>query len=150
MVGILLRAGRLIFSFFTKYPGKMAGVAQRLGMKVAELSPAKLVELAKQNPYTTALIALEMGSAGHEVFKLMDELPPEEREKIKHISPPSDNFLDEDAKIGDLSRYADEMKIIKEASDIIGGTDRLLIVRKALQMDDKLYQLYFELRDMRF
>lgn len=147
-MAVMARIASAVTSFFTKNAGAAANAAKRLGMP--GITPAKLGALAKANPMTAALIALDMGVAGNEIRKMLEELPPEQLGQISMLIHENDDAPDSGTPLADLNQYADEMKIIKDAADIIGGLERLMIVKEALAMDKGLYQLFIELKQMRF
>jgi hypothetical protein len=48
----------------------------------------------------------------------------------------------------DLTQYKDEMKILKNAAQILGSDERLYIMHNAMNMDRSLLELYYRKRKL--
>lgn len=138
---------QIVLKFFTKNPTKVQSVGKRLG--VATASPNSLAAMAAQNPVTAALIALEMGQAGHAILEMMnEELPEEERQSILFALPEIDAPPRRDIAITDLHKYADELADIKDVIRLDGGLEEFKKRRRVALMDDSLVELFLQVREL--
>jgi hypothetical protein len=115
--------------------------ARRLGLDPSKSTVASIVSAAKDNPMTTALLMVETGEMGYDIVRSMAEQSPEIASMAERYGLLSDTVTSA-TKLSDIGKLKDEFACIREASNIVGGYDRLLTLRRALSMDLGVFTTY--------
>jgi hypothetical protein len=128
----------------------LAAIGTRIGMVTPTVE--SITAAVKANPITAALVASELGMAVEKVIGYMSggDVPPGQLEHVKMLLQHDDAPPGKDISITDVGKYADEMAAIKEAVGAFGTLDKLLTIRRVFKMDDRMFDLYVTLRDMRY
>lgn len=129
-------------------PSTVAKVAKRLGM-TKPTSAEKLITLARNNKFATAAILYELYGAGHEIVTDLIAEDESVAQLIELFGFQPDSIEDTDS-VADISKFAEEFAIIRDASAYVGGSfERLLAIRQALSLDIRIFELYAQMRQMR-
>lgn len=123
-----------------------ASAASRIGLSSA--TPGAVLQAAKDNPVTTALVLMEAGSVGSSALEALLEEKPELRELVQTMGYSNDK-VEKETHVLDLPKFKDEFECITNAARSLGGLDRLQILRRALAMDDSVYALYDQVRNIK-
>lgn len=127
--------------------GSVASFAQRLGIgsKIADL-----VAFAKNNPLAFALTAKEMYDQGDALAGQLfsDPVLGAELQSIAERYFPKNDTLDLKA-VGNLTKYSDELAALREAAALMGGMDRLMVLRRVLQLPDEYFMLHDVVKALR-
>lgn len=127
----------------------LMGVASKVAGTTFK-SADEVVEYIKKNPVTATLLLMQMGDAGSEVLSWMSSEDEEMAGLIAGISYKADPIPEDGmVKVEDLGMYADEMQLIRDAGYILGGQSKLVLLRQALSLSDRHYQLFAQLQGMR-
>lgn len=124
-------------------PAVLTRVQTRLGIADAPIS--KIMTAVKESPVTAALVAWELGDAASEALKIFTDNSEEARalvDSLRNWDPPPK----EGVSITNLAAYKEEMRAIDRAAAAVGGYDRLLNLRRVLEMDDSFFVLRAQLR----
>lgn len=124
-------------------PALLTRVQTRLGLSNAPIS--KIVTAVKESPVTAALVAWEIGDAASEALKLFTDNNEEAKALVDSLTN-WDPAPKDGVSITNLAAYKEEMRAIDQAAAAVGGFDRLLNLRRVLEMDDSFFVLRAQLR----
>lgn len=144
MPTLLARARTLASNVFTTTPAVATAAGKRLGMISAV--PAKILAGMKDNKLMSALVLMELGTAGYD---LLSEMAQEDKEIADMVARygVTDDPVPESAPV-DAATLRDEMQCITDAANAVGGLTSLHNLRRALGLTADHYKYYDTMRDM--
>lgn len=126
-------------------PSLLAKVQTRLNLPNASIST--IMAAIKESPVTAALVALEIGDAAEAALDWFRSDSEEVKSLIDGMTqfdpPPKDGV-----PIMNIGAYKDEMRAIDNAAAVVGGFDRLLNLKRVLEMDESFFVLRQQLRSL--
>lgn len=143
---VLLTRGRALAARVfggTKGVEAVSAAARRTGITGGA---QRLLGAMKNNKVMTALVLMELGTEGSELLAQMGAEDREIAEMIERYGFAPDEVKTETK--ADLAEQAEEMAAITEASNILGGYNQLMALRRALSLGDEHHKLYETLRQM--
>jgi len=122
-----------------------ANVAKRIGMS-SGVSAKRIADVAKQNKLTAAFVLFEMGTAG---ASLLADLSAEDSEvaRLVEMFDTESDKVSETESVSDLPKFNNEFKWISDAIRVAGSFERLVNLKKALDLDYDTYKLYYAARE---
>jgi hypothetical protein len=104
-----------------------------------------VIEAVKNNPITAAFVLYELYGMGEPLLQELLASDSNVRESFDLLTYKPD-AVDDSAT--DVTRYADEFKIIKEAIAYYGSLNNYLNAKRAMEMPDDVIRLYVSLKPM--
>lgn len=145
-------------SFFAANPKLSFAALKRLGYTSLD----NLYKGAMDNKLVLGLMALEMGSDGEEIINSLRQTNPDIvaqlEGRLAQMMGPENNIdhdteisrqidqVEDDKLIAQVQRFNDECKLIDKACAVVGGWERLMVLRNALSLTDATYRYYLEVR----
>lgn len=135
-----------------KSPEALARIGTRLGVDGAKLGVQGILNAAKNNKLTTAMILYELGTEGADLLADL-RINDESVDQLVHVldQEPVDsvNFAGNSGGLnGTLGNFTDEFRDLSSAIVHYGSLERFLAVKRALQLDKETIALYIQTRSM--
>lgn len=121
----------------------VAAVASRFGFNAAKTGAETILKAARNNKFMTAIILYEMYGMGNEALQAMFSEDPELQQTLELMDFKQDTvdggLFD---SVTDIVKFEDEFEILKEAAARVGGFNNLLVLRRAMEMNESTLKLY--------
>lgn len=122
----------------------IAALVARLGLRSAP-SLARLKDMALANPLTAGLVIAEVyGITSSEYATFLRE-HEDLREQLELFTFQPDS-VDDTTSATDITRFSEEFGVISQAVNQLGSFERLMTLRRALEMPQDVIQLYANMR----
>lgn len=122
----------------------IAALVARLGLRSAP-SLSRLKDMALANPLTAGLVIAEVyGVTSSEYSNFLRE-HEDLREQLELFTFQVD-AVDDTTSASDITRFTEEFSVISQAVNQLGSFERLMTLRRALEMPQDVIQLYANMR----
>lgn len=145
---VVLNGARALIGTMLRNPANasmVSAASKRLGG--TQLSAARVIQAAKDNPVSTALVLMELGSQGAEALEALRAENAEVDELIATLGYVPDK-VSQSSSVLDITQFSDEFKTIDDAADVVGGISNLLALKRALMIDPSVITLRLQVRDL--
>lgn len=140
------RAGSMLRESLAKHPTAVSRIGELLKRPGATVE--QIMAAAKASPMTAALVVMELGDMGKEVANMISDVDPDVASALTSMGfVPDEPPVDGVVNLQDLSKYADEMQAITTCAREVGGIAQLIRLRSVLRMDDRFFDMYFQMRE---
>lgn len=141
MLPILARARTLIQGVFSSAPAAVAAASRRTGITGGA---QRILGAIRNNKVLTALVLMDLGTEGAELLAEMAANDQEIAEMVSRYGVVNDPVKEDTS--ANLAEQADEMQVITNAANSVGGLQALHNLRRALSLSEDHYKLYDNLK----
>jgi len=148
-VKLLQEAAKHIGSWLGKADAAtLRAASARIGANVATRGVGTVVNSAKENPVTAALLLFEMGALGSEMLDQLASSDERVAEVVDVLNAQKSDKVEEDDGVFDMGKFRDEFDDISTGVGIMGSMNRLMALRRVCAMDESVLLAYVQTREL--